>query len=249
MSNTAEIDTFLNTTEFTGCQRVPLLYGREIPDRDRSAPIRQILEDAGVSGKSVLDVGTYYGALLAEAAELGATATGLEPGRERYSVAEWAAHLAGDRWSVVNGSIDDLGVEDRFQVVAVQNVIHHVDDPINFLQELDAHCDETLVVGCPLAHDVSVLRYFWDDPEHRGSRPRITVAVRTFFWSLILQAMSRDIPVSVAGQLPCHRRWHYSIPAFRIVAEQMIDNVRSVEVKRWSWHRYRAVAKIEMGSW
>lgn len=242
-----EIDRFLAAESFTGYQAVALPHGRAIPGRDRSTDMHRVLNHIGVRDKTLLDVGCYYGALPATATELGATATGLELDPERHAIATRAAALAGDRWDVRLGSVDALDPAERFQVVTLLNVIHHIDDPIDFLAKLAAHCSERLVVEFPLAHDISALRYVWDDIDNEG-KPSVAVAAKTFFWSRIISLASRQLPLAFVGAQQYHRRWHYSAEAFRIIAEQMVPGVTRVDITPSKWHKYRAVAVLEMAA-
>lgn len=243
----ADIDRFLNEHQFSGYQSVPLPHGREIPGRDRSTEMRTLLDQLDVAGRTVLDVGTYYGALPATAAAMGAIATGLEPDPERCQIATGAAALTGDAWSIRPGSVEALGPDDTFDVVLLLNVIHHIDEPIAFLRSLARHCTGTLVVEFPVAHDISAVRYVWDDIDNSGKRPSPLVVAKTYFWSMVLRLASRRIPIALLGQHEYHRRWHFSTASFRVIAEQMIPGVASVSIERSTWNRYRAVAKLTMG--
>ena len=247
-SSTTEIDRFLASHEFSGYQSVPLGHGREIPGRDRSIEMRELLDPLRVAGRTVLDVGTYYGALPATATQLGATATGLEPDPGRYAIAAEAAAVAGDAWSIRNGSLEVLGENEAFDVVFLLNVLHHVDEPVGFLRQLAAHCRDTMVVEFPVAHDISAIRYVWDDIENSGSRPGPLIAARTYVWSAVMRVVSSRLPVAFIGAHEYHRRWHFSVSSFRIIAEQLVPGVRSVAIRRSTWNRYRAVATIEFGS-
>ncbi|MEZ5166330.1 MAG: methyltransferase domain-containing protein [Acidimicrobiales bacterium] len=241
-----EIDRFLKSREFSGYQSVPLGNDREIPGRDRSTEMRALLAPHSVSGRSVLDVGTYYGALPATASDLGATATGLEPDPERHAIAAEAARLAGDRWQIRAGSLEALADDEQFDLVFLLNVIHHIDEPVSFLRRLASHCTGTLVVEFPVAHDISGLRYVWDDIANSGSRPGPVVAARTFFWSRVIRSVSKRIPIAHLGDDDYHRRWHFSVSAFRIIAGSMLDGVDTVSISPSTWNRYRAVATITM---
>lgn len=240
-----EIDQFLSATEFSGYQGLPLPHGRSIPGRDRTSDIRQLLAAVGINGKSLLDVGCYYGALPAVATDLGATALGLELDPGRFEIANRAAELAGNKWQVRSGSVESLADSEQFQVVTLLNVIHHIDDPIDFLVELAAHCTETLVVEFPMAHDISALRYVWDDIDNPG-KPSPLIAAKTFAWSKVLGRAAKSLPIAFVGQQQYHRRWHYSIEAFRTIAEQMVPGVQRVLIEPSNWHKYRAVATLHM---
>ena len=239
-----EIDLFLESTEFSGYQSVPLPRGRRIPGRDRTTAIVSLLREVGVEGKTVLDVGTYYGALPAAASGLGAISIGLEPERCRYDIAAKAATLAGGRWEVRYGSVEELDSNEKFECVFLLNVIHHIDTPVAFLRKLALHCTDRLVVEFPLAHDLAATRYLFD--RSGSGHPTPIAASLALGGSALMWLASLFLPVVLLGNRPYHRRWHFSARAFRTLSEQMIDGVESVTVKRSSWSRRRAVAVLKM---
>jgi SAM-dependent methyltransferase len=140
------VDEFLRTTTFTGYHSVPLPCGRHTPGRNIAAKADAVLGDR-VRGKSVLDVGTYYGFYAYEAMRRGARATlGIEPNPERCAVARRIAELHGDRYEIRQASAQQLGAKDRFDVILLLRVLHHIREPVDVLRKLASHCNETLVI-------------------------------------------------------------------------------------------------------
>ena len=95
-----DVDAFLAGTRFEGYHSVPLPFGRRVPGRDASRTADAVLADR-VRGKTLLDVGTFYGFYPAEAIRRGARrAVGIEPRAERCDVARRIAALNGNRWEI-----------------------------------------------------------------------------------------------------------------------------------------------------
>src|SRR3954471_24682147 len=102
----SDVDEFLSTTEFSGYQSVPLPHGRKIPGREKHTSTDFYLSGR-VAGKSLLDIGTYYGLYPYEAIQRGATrAVGVEADPGRYSIARRAAELNGSKYDIVQSSLE-----------------------------------------------------------------------------------------------------------------------------------------------
>jgi SAM-dependent methyltransferase len=206
-ARTAEVDEFLSSTRFEAYQRVPLPHGREIPGVDRSRLVAAALRDR-VAGRSLLDVGTYYGFLPLEAHRRGARrVVGLEPDAERCRVAQRVAELHGDRWSVVHATLEDYRPEEPFDVVTCLGVLHHVADPVAFLRRLAELTADELVVDFCLPHDPAYI----EDPAGGGGR---LAALRTHLRSTMLRVAAGRLPVAAIGDREYHRVFYFSRAAF-----------------------------------
>jgi 2-polyprenyl-3-methyl-5-hydroxy-6-metoxy-1,4-benzoquinol methylase len=196
----ADIQRFLRTTSFTGYQSVPLPLGHRVPGTDRGDSIDRVLRE--VAGRSVLDVGTYYGALLVEAARRGAkNVVGLEPDDERFSVARQIAELHGGRYEVRNIALSGLDSNEEYDVVVCLNVLHHLDDPIAGVRQLAASARERVVLEfCTV-----------DDPRYlvRLRRPdgalRMIDRARAWLLSRGLRTLARRLPLMAVGNHHSHR--------------------------------------------
>lgn len=205
----SEIDEFLNSTAFSGYQAVPLPGGRQVPGRDRTAAA-DIALAGGVAGKSVLDVGTYYGFLPYVAARKGARrAVGLEPDGARFSIAEQIARFNGG-YEVLNTPVEEFGSSERFDLVCLLNVLHHVNDPIQVLRKLAALCSETLVVEFCLPDDPDYIQHVVAGT----AKARAGAKIRAKLQSVLLRSVSRGLPLMAVGNRPYHRVFYFSPSAF-----------------------------------
>ena len=141
-----DVDAFLAGTRFEGYHSVPLPFGRRVPGRDASRTADAVLADR-VRGKTLLDIGTFYGFYPAEAIRRGArVAVGIEPRAERCAVARRIAALNGNRWEIAEAWAEDYAPTRRFDFVLALRVLHWVPDPVAFLRRLASWCDEAVIV-------------------------------------------------------------------------------------------------------
>ena len=91
----------------------------------------------GLASLKVLDLGSGQGAFLIDAANRGATVTGLETNPAYIKQSYEAAARAGVRITVVEGRGEALPFPDSsFDFVNLSEVIEHVDDPLLLLREV-----------------------------------------------------------------------------------------------------------------
>ena len=231
-----EVERFLGTTKFSGYQAIPLPHGLEVPGRDRTSRADQIL-GGRIRGKSLLDVGTYYGFFPCEAMRRGATrAVGVEADPERCAIAKRIAELHGNRYEIREGLVQDQEFQESFDVILLLNVLHHVLDPVGMLRQLAEICRESLIVEFCLT----------DDPEcisRLGGGQRKKLA-RTFARarSMLLRAVAWKLPIMAVADIPYHRTFYFSREAFRnlfVVHHRLFDEVEFLPTRM---NRRRAVA-------
>ena len=141
-----DVDAFLAGTRFEGYHSVPLPFGRRVPGRDASRTADAVLGDR-VRGRTLLDIGTFYGFYPCEAIRRGARfAVGIEPRAERCAVARRIAALNGDRWEIREAWAEDYEPKQRFDFVLALRVLHWVRDPVAFLRRIASWCDEAVIV-------------------------------------------------------------------------------------------------------
>jgi 2-polyprenyl-6-hydroxyphenyl methylase/3-demethylubiquinone-9 3-methyltransferase len=89
-----------------------------------------------LAGKRALDVGCGAGLLTEPLARMGAEATGLDAAPENIAAAR--LHAAGQGLAIDYraGSVEGLGVDERFDLVCSMEVIEHVTDPAAFVAGL-----------------------------------------------------------------------------------------------------------------
>jgi SAM-dependent methyltransferase len=204
----AEVEAFLGRS-FDGYQAVPLPYGLKVPGADHSARMDRVFS-LDLRGRSVLDVGTGYGAFLHEAVRRGARrAVGIEPDPDRCAVAREIGRLHGNRWEVRQADLTDLAGE-QFDVVLLLNVLHHVTDPVAAMRHLVGLCRETMVVEFCLPEDPQHLVHLIDPRPH----PARTARWRAVARSLVLRRMTGGLPMMAVGNRPYDRTFYFSPQAF-----------------------------------
>jgi SAM-dependent methyltransferase len=233
-----EVDHFLTSTEFSGYQAVLLPHGRRVPGRDRMKTAEVVFRD-GVVGKSVLDVGTYYGFFPLEAIRRGAaSAVGIEMDRSRYEIARRIAELNGGRYEIVLARAEDYEPGRRFDVVLALNLLHHVLDPIGFVSRLADLCSGTLIVEFRLPVDPGYIEYVLSKGRHLRIWHRLLASVR----SRLLQVAGVRLPLMAVGNRPYHRVFYLSPEAFRNLFVIHLKKFRHVEFARSPGRGRRVVA-------
>ncbi len=204
-----EVERFLASTKFSGYQAVPLPHGLQVPGKDMEARADYILGDR-VQGRTMLEVGTYYGGFPEAALRRGATgAAGLEPDPERGAIAAEIARLNGERCEIIRGGLDDLPTERQFDVVLFLRVLHHVLDPIAVMQQLAAHTRELLIVEFSLTSDIQYLR-----PSRRLGARTFGQQMRSRLTSWALRRFAGHLPLLAVGGEAYHRTWYLNPSAF-----------------------------------
>ncbi len=191
-----EIEHFLANTPLSRYQRIELPYGLEIPGRDSTVKIEAILP-RDLSGKSVLDVGCYYGLYSHEAKRRGAgRVLGLELDPERVAVARKISELIGDGVEIRQGDITRVVLDEKFDLVLFLSVLHHIHEPIQVVRRLAELCSDTLVIEFAL-------------PTHRRMRKgRMGGAVASHptslserFRQLLLARLGESVGLIVTGDV------------------------------------------------
>ena len=205
-----EVERFLAETEFSGYQSVPLPYGLSVPGCDISRRVAQVL-DMDLAGRSLLDVGTNYGAFPAGAIARGAArAVGLEASPDHFRVARRIAELNGDRWEVRPGRAEELDQSETFDVVLLLAVLHHVLDPVGVVQRLAAVCAETMVIEFCLPDDPEYLVHLYDQNLDAARPAWWRARVR----SRLMRPLMGRLPLMAVGNLPYHRTFYFTPAAF-----------------------------------
>lgn len=218
----ADVDSFLSSTHFSSYQSVPLPHGRRTPGKDFDDAAEALLA-SHVEGRSVLDVGTYYGLFPYHAVRLGASrAVGVEPDPERRAIAERISELHGRRYEIVSGDADHLPSE-KFDVVLLLNVLHHLVDPVGSMRKLAGASREMLIAEFPPVDSPFIYR-------HTQSRLRATILERFF----------RSLPLVGIGNEP-YSTFYFSSKAFENLFVSHLKLFSSVTFQR-SFRSSRIVA-------
>jgi 2-polyprenyl-3-methyl-5-hydroxy-6-metoxy-1,4-benzoquinol methylase len=204
-----EVEAFLKDTRFSGYQSVPLPHGLRVPGKDKGRSVDFYLAGR-VGGKSLLDVGTYYGLYPAEAMRMGAThAAGVELDPERFAIARRIAELHGSTYRVLCSRIEEFDAADRYDVVLFLNVLHHVLNPIEAVEQVARLCRETLIVEFCLPWDDAYLKFL----KEPGGRP--AGKLRAKWRSRLLRLAGKGLPLMAVGDREYHRTFYFSPEAFR----------------------------------
>lgn len=141
----AEIRAFLER-EDVKYQRIELPYGLATPGAERTQA-KDVSFEEGVAGRSVLDIGSFLGAMCLEALERGAErAVGIELNRERLRQAETIARFKSLAPEYLRADIETWSPEEAFDIVLCLNVLHHLRDPLGVLRKLAICARERLVI-------------------------------------------------------------------------------------------------------
>ena len=202
-----DVQAFLETTQFSGYQSVPLPFGLRVPGKDRSKTARALLGDR-VRGKSLLDVGTYYGFFPYDAMQRGASrALGIEADPERFAIARRIAEFNGG-YEIRHARAEQLALDEEFDIVLFLNVIHHVKDPIEVMTRLARHTRETLIVEFCLPDDPQYLDELYEGSSTLGRK------LKTGVRAAALRLFANDLPLMAVGNRDYHRIFYFSQQAF-----------------------------------
>lgn len=174
-----------------------------------------------LTGKTVLDVGCYYGFFLHEAIRRGARrAVGIEMDPQRFQIAKTLAPLWNGKVEVHQGRIEDINLDEQFDIVLFLNVMHHVNDPITVMKKLTSLCRDTLVVEFRQPHDPQFVQEALHGPtellNHRVSRlRRLARRVRLSVEAPAMKLITRRLPIIGVGGVEYHRSYFFSQAGFR----------------------------------
>ncbi|WP_161957343.1 class I SAM-dependent methyltransferase [Aestuariivirga litoralis] len=141
----AEIEAFL-AAEDLKYQKITLPHGLSTPGADRKE-VCEIAFAGGITGKTVLDIGSYLGYFCFEALERGAAAaTGLEVDPGKLRQARTLAEIKGLNAEFVMDDIETKALDRRYDIVLCLNVLHHLFNPIGVLHKLAEATRDRLVL-------------------------------------------------------------------------------------------------------
>lgn len=215
-----EINRFIDQTDFADYQKLTLPGGRVIPGVDR-LPTANLIYPADLSGKTVLDVGCHHGFFLHDAVRRGASrAVGIEMDPSRFKIASTLAPLWQGKIEIIEGQLEEVSLDEKFDVVIFLNVLHHVTDPIAVMRKLASLCRGTVVVEFRQPHDPQFVQEGFHGPtalsdlRARGVR-RLARRVRRGIEAPVMELISRRIPVIGVGAVKYDRSFYFSQAAFR----------------------------------
>ena len=234
-SQTFDLDDFIRNTKFSGYQQITVPTGRVIPGTDR-APAADLVYGADLTGKSVLDVGCYYGFFLHDAIRRGATkAVGIEADPERFRIASTLATLWDGKIRIHQGLLEEVSLDEKFDVVLFLNVIHHVKDPLAVMRRLASLCRGTLIVEFRQPHDPQFVRECFQARGGATGRPsvirRLGDRVRTKLQTRMVEWLTKDLPIVCVGAVEYHRSYFFSRAGFTNMFHVHNGMFKSVEFR------------------
>jgi 2-polyprenyl-3-methyl-5-hydroxy-6-metoxy-1,4-benzoquinol methylase len=232
---TLDIDRFIRETKFSGYQQITLPTGRIIPGTDRS-PAADLVYRGDLTGKSVLDVGCYYGFFLHEALHRGARrAVGIEADPERFQIASTLATLWDGKIDIHQGLLEDVSLHEQFDVVLFLNVIHHVKDPVAVMKRLASLCRGTLIVEFRQPHDSQFVHECLHPRRSFQARHslvgRVSHRARMKIETRVMEWVLRQLPIVGVGGVQYHRSYFFSRAAFRNMFQVHNQIFKSVEFR------------------
>lgn len=135
-------------------QHIALPYGYELPGKDRAQTLDALPADFEWEGQSVLDVGTYLGAVAFAAEERGAhPVVALECAEEPFELAKRIAWLKGSDVDVLQANFEFVEMHRGwFDIVLALNLVHHFKYPVASIHKLAGFARKALVVEFPTIH-------------------------------------------------------------------------------------------------
>jgi SAM-dependent methyltransferase len=228
-----EVEAFLRTTSFSGYQAVPLPHGHRVPGDERAASV-ELVYGENIAGRTVLDVGTYYGRFLCEAKARGAArVVGIEADPERFSIADQISELHGRTYEVLEGRIEDVDLQERFDLVLVLNVLHHVADPVAVMRRAASLSRDLVVVEFPMADHHG---YISDLLKRGRPTPRLRDKAMARACSFGLRIAGRRLPLMAVGGDTYHRTFYFNPSAFQnlfMVHHPLFDEISFAASPDW----------------
>lgn len=130
-----EIERFI-AGEDLKYQKITLPHGLSTPGADRRE-ICDLAFESDLTGKTILDIGSYLGYFCFEALERGAAASlGLEVDPTKIRQARILAEIKQLPANFVQDDIETMQLADRYDIVLCLNVLHHLFDPVGVLHKL-----------------------------------------------------------------------------------------------------------------
>ena len=208
----SDLDELLRDIKPSGYQRIVLPNGDVIPGRDLS-PVANLFFPESLEGKTVLDVGCYYGYFLQNAVERGAArAVGLEPDPERFRIASAVAPLWKGKIEIWQQTIEQLQTDETFDYVLFLRVLHHVPDPIEAMTSLAKRCRGSMIV---MFREPENYQFVTERFRREGSRPGLTQRLKARLRSRLLQYLGRDTGLVGVGSTALARTYYFNRLAFR----------------------------------
>lgn len=204
-----DVINFIENTEFKGYQAIDLPYGLKTPGMDRSKTANVIFKRS-IEGKSILDIGCKYGYFCHEAFARGASLVkGIEISDENSKIANEIIKLWGRDIDIINEDFSNVGSMQKFDIILLLNVLHHVNSPTAVMQKISEHTKELAIVEFPSVLD-----------SQTGLSKFKKILYRYFF--------NKDSLIYL-GEEKYHRTWYFSKKAFENLVINQLSLFKNVE--------------------
>ena len=215
-----KIRKFIESTNFDGYQRIELPYDFIVPGTDKRSWAERIFDGIDFNNKTVLDVGSAYGAFSYEAIRRGANkVVALENGKKRFPIAKKISELMQQNIIVLNKDVEGGLIDEKYDITLLLNIIHHLLDPIYTIRKLGKATKELLIVEFPTLSNKKFIK-------RTGLRPQLLWLVRNY-------------PLIGVGRSAYHNTFYISKEAFRnifLIHHKLFSKIefrKSIKDERW----------------
>ena len=181
-----EIDYIAKTHKFE-YQKIEISTKKYTYGEDRSETLRFF--DEGLVGKSVLDIGCAFGYFCFEAEKRNASrVVGTELKRHRFIGCNILKEIFGSNIEILFQDIFSNPLKEKFDIVLLLNVLHHLKEPIKALRIVSEICTQKLIIEFSMLSDKKFMLTVADQQEIDPFVPLIGVGLfstqdQTFLFS------------------------------------------------------------------
>jgi len=203
------VEKFLIETKFGGYQSIDLPYNLKTPGMDRSESAKKVFKYS-VENKSLLDIGCKYGYFCHDAVIRGASVVkGIEINNTNVEIAKRIVELWGRDIEIIEGDFLETDFNDKFDIVLLLNVLHHLISPVSSLKKVSKSANELAIIEFPTLLD-----------NHTGS----SIIKKTIY-----KLVFKSFPLIYLGNHKYHRLWYFSKPAFNNLVIDQLSLFKRVE--------------------
>ena len=204
-----DVIQFLNETDLKGYQSIELPFGLKTPGMDRSKSADIIFRHS-IENKSILDIGCKYGYFCHDAVQRGASVVkGIEISEANVEIAKKIVEFWDRNIEIIKGDFLEYEFNQKFDVVLLLNVLHHLISPVNSLKKISKYTNELAVIEFPTILD-----------KHTGLS-----IIREKFFKLFFH----NLPLIYLGDEKYHRLWYFSELAFKNLVIDQLSLFKQVE--------------------
>lgn len=210
-----EVLKFANSYKFKSYQKIRLPYGIEIEGTNLDEMADTVLQ-RDLSGKSVVDIGCNYGYFCHEAKKRNAKEViGVEINKETARIARKITDIIGDNVKIIDG-IDKLNTNKIYDIILLLNVVHHLNDPFQFIERLSKKCKQ-LVIEFPTPNDEAFI------VRNNGSKikfaslnifDKVFYKIKLIFIRFVFTHLGKSYGVIGVGNINYHNCFYFNRKSF-----------------------------------